>query len=279
VTEITDSDVARFVAFRRGQAAKQSGKLVAPATVNHTTTKLLRRLFNCARTRWNVRIEREPNWTSHLLPEPQERVRELVGDEEDRLDAATREDYRPLFEFMKETGWRKTACYTLRWAEVNWASGQIIKLGKGGRRIKTTITTAIRAILEPLQGHHPEFVFTYVAIRTNPKRGKIKGQRYPITLYGVNKVWRGLRRKARVENLRLHDLRHDFASKFLRKTGNLKLVQRALGHAHIHTTTKYAHVLDEEVADALEAFSQDRRSQKDDRNHPKNHPSVKQKAG
>jgi integrase len=258
LAEITDDDVSRFVAWRRGHSSKKAGQLVAPGTVNHTTTCLLRRLFHCAKTRWNVRFDREPNWKSHMLPEPQERVRELVGNEGERLNAATREDYRPLFEFMKETGWRKRECYTLRWSEVNSESSQIVKLGKGGRRITTPITTSVQAILEPLQGHHPEFVFTFVAVRTNPKKGKVKGQRYPIALDGVNKVWRSLRKKAGVSDFRLHDLRHDFASKLLRKTGNLKLVQRALNHASLRTTTKYAHVLDDEVAAALEAFSQDR---------------------
>ncbi len=275
ITEITDNDVARLVAWRRGNQGKKLGQLVAPGTVNNTTTKLLRRLFNCARDRWNVRFDKTPNWQEHLLAEPDERVRELVGDEGERLEAATREDYRPFFEFMKETGWRKQACYTLRWSEVNWSAGQIIKQGKGGRRITTPITTAVRAILEPLQGHHSQFVFTYVAVRTNPKTGKVKGRRYPITLDGVNKVWRSLRKKAGVGNFRLHDLRHDFASKLLRKTGNLKLVMRALGHTSLRTTTKYAHVLDDEVAAALEAFSQDRRALRNsDENHRNNHPSV-----
>lgn len=43
-----------------------------------------------------------------------------------------------------------------------------------------------------------------------------------------------------------------FASKLLRETGNLKLVQRALNHADLNTTSRYAHVLDEEVAEAME---------------------------
>jgi integrase len=262
LTEITDDDVARFVAWRRGHPSKKADQLLAFGTVNHTTTRLLRRLFRCAKLRWNARFEREPNWQSHMLDEPQERVRELVGDESDRLEAATREDYKPLFEFMKETGLRKTECFALKWSEVNWQAGQIIKLGKGGRRITTHITTAVRAILEPLQGHHTEFVFTFVALRTNPKKGKIRGRRYPITLDGVNKVWRRLRKKAGVSDLRIHDLRHDFASKLLRQTGNLKLVQKALNHASLRTTTKYAHVLDDEVAAALESFSQDRQQRR-----------------
>jgi site-specific recombinase XerD len=60
------------------------------------------------------------------------------------------------------------------------------------------------------------------------------------------------RDRAGVVGFRFHDHRHDFATKLLRETGNLRLVQKALGHASIKTTTRYAHVLDSEVADAME---------------------------
>jgi integrase len=59
-------------------------------------------------------------------------------------------------------------------------------------------------------------------------------------------------------NFRFHDIRHDVGRKLLRDTGNLKLVQKALNHADIKTTTRYAHVLDEEVAEALEQVQKSR---------------------
>ena len=43
--------------------------------------------------------------------------------------------------------------------------------------------------------------------------------------------------------------------KLLRETGNLKVVQKALNHSEIKTTTRYAHVLIEEVAAALDKIS------------------------
>ena len=54
--------------------------------------------------------------------------------------------------------------------------------------------------------------------------------------------------------IRDSDFRHDLATKLLRQTGNLKTVQKALSHADIKTTTRYAHVLDEEVAAAMETL-------------------------
>ncbi len=59
-------------------------------------------------------------------------------------------------------------------------------------------------------------------------------------------------RRLAYRDFRFHDFRHNLATKVLRETGNLKLVQRLLNHSDIATTTRYAHVLDGEVADALE---------------------------
>src|SRR5207237_888101 len=129
--------------------------------------------------------------------------------------------------------------------------------GKGGALVTTQITPAIREIIWPLRGDHPEFVFTYVAERT--RKGRVKGQRYPITISGLNSIWKRWRKQAGIQDLRLHDLRHDFATKLLRECGNLKIVQRALGHADIKTTVRYAHVLDDEVADVIERVAESRK--------------------
>ena len=61
-----------------------------------------------------------------------------------------------------------------------------------------------------------------------------------------------------MEDFRFHDFRHDFATKLLRETGNLKIVQWALNHAEIQSTARYAHVGDKELAEALEALHESR---------------------
>ena len=167
-----------------------------------------------------------PNWRAHFLSEPQERVRELVGDEGERLEEAARNDYLPLFQFARATGLRLSECVTLKWSEVDWSNRRIRKAGKGGRLVTTPITDAVRLILWPLRGHHPEFAFTYVAERT--REGRVRGERYPLTVSGVKTAWRRLKRRAGVEGFRFHDYRHDVGTKLLRETGNLKLVQQRL---------------------------------------------------
>jgi integrase len=205
-----------------------------------------------------VRFDCEPVWKDHFLSEPQERIRELVGDEHERLRAEMRDDYSALFDFAHATGLRLKECVSLRWSEVDFGNRQIRKAGKGGRLVTAPITPAIRGIIFTLQGHHPEFVFTYVAQRSIDKvvKGKpyrfVAGERHPMTVSGVATDWRRLRKRAGVADFRFHDFRHDVGTKLLRETGNLKLVQKALNHRSIKSTLRYAHVLDEEVADAIE---------------------------
>jgi integrase len=119
------------------------------------------------------------------------------------------------------------------------------------------ITSTVREILLPLQGHHSDYVFTYAPQQS--RGDNITSSRRPITRYGLQAMWKRLRRRAGVTGFRWHDLRHDFGTKLLRATGNLRLVQKAMNHSDMKTTLRYAHVLDSEVAEALESVQKSRK--------------------
>ena len=284
VTEITHDDVAGLIRWRRKHRVGKGkhAPLISAYTVNDTTEQL-KKLFTYLKKR-GVRFVREPDWRDPALwlKEPAARERELSDDETARLGVAmatVRPDYAPLFEFAWTTGKRLTECRTLRWSHVKWDQGLIERPGKGGRIVRVKISPTIRAIIKPLLGQHDTFVFTFVGQRTS--NGKAEGQRYPITRDGLRRVWSAVREAAAIptrgENrFRFHDLRHDFATKLMRTVDNasgLKVVQRALDHASIVTTMRYTHVLDDDVADDIEAVAAARGDKIRDTNHPKNHPS------
>lgn len=261
---ITDREVAALVAWRRQhfrggtKAGKKGGsaRLVSKSTVNRTVTQPLKYLFGRAKRTWHHSFPLEPIWREHLLKEPKERIRELRGEESDALENAVRPDYAEWLEFARLTG-RRHAETLIRWSDVNWAAEEITTRGKDDTIVSTPITPTIRALLEPLRGHHAEWVFTYVAKKA--RNGQIRGQRYPITASGSKTEWRRARARSGVEDFRFHDIRHDVATKMLRKTGNFKIVQQAMNHKDIRTTARYAHVLNSEVAEALELLALDRR--------------------
>jgi hypothetical protein len=71
LTESTDDDVSKLVAWRRGhriirnkKAKPEDCPLVTNATVNRTTTGVLKKLFTRAKV-WNVRFDHEPKWKDH----------------------------------------------------------------------------------------------------------------------------------------------------------------------------------------------------------------------
>jgi integrase len=268
LTGIDHKAAKDMVAWRRGHRVSRRGKrtkdqeqalpLISNATVNRSATKVLQRLFTFAKAEKAV-FDDEPEWDKLLLPEPLERVRELKIEEADALDESMRADYEPFFDFVRASGMRLKECVTLRWSEVDFGTRQIVRIGKGGRRVVFPITSAVREILFPLQGQHPEFCFTYVAVYGNKRLGRVRGQRYPLTYTGAKTAWQRLRTSSGLADFRFHDFRHDFGTKLLRDSGNLKLVQKALNHRDIKSTLRYAHVLDEDVAVAVERLAESRK--------------------
>ena len=51
-----------------------------------------------------------------------------------------------------------------------------------------------------------------------------------------------------------HTLRHSFATDLYRETTNIRVTQKALGHANLATTQIYTHIVDEELEGALKSF-------------------------
>lgn len=256
--DITDDLVARLVARRRGEFrwGKPKLGLVSNAQVNRSVTQLLRRIMVRAQTIWKVPLPDQPKWSSHMLPE-RERVRELRHDEEARIEEAERDDYRPARLFAQATGLRRREVVGLTWPQVDWSGGVIRVVGKGDRDHALPITPEITAILWPLRGHHPTAVFTYMAMRsrTCPRSGKTfrRGQRYPITYEGWGTYFGRLTKRAGIEDLTTHDLRHTSATRTLRASGNLRAVQAMLGHSSIRTTQRYTHAALDDVAAAMRA--------------------------
>jgi Phage integrase family len=268
LSDITDNDVAKLVAWRRGHriarpfktnAAQRSRKLplISPAQVNRTTTEMLRRLFVRARKKWKIRYDSEPDWSEHFLEEPEERVRELRADEDAALEAQMDPDYEALRRFSLACGMRRNESL-LQWPQVDLQGRRITTAGKGGRQVFLPISSEMFDILLSRRGHHPEFVFTYVCKRASRSPVRVIGERYPITAEGVKTHWRRRRAKSGVKDFRWHDNRHDFCTKLLRATNNLKLVQRGANHKNIATTAKYAHVVDDDLRAGMEAMAQNR---------------------
>ena len=75
--------------------------------------------------------------------------------------------------------------------------------------------------------------------------GKISGQH----LVNLQKPWRHIRKLANLTDVRIHDLRHSFASVGARQGGSLPAIGTLLGHSQSQTTDQYAHLIQKDFVD------------------------------
>jgi site-specific recombinase XerD len=68
----------------------------------------------------------------------------------------------------------------------------------------------------------------------------------------IKKSWRRICKAASIELLRIHDLRHSFASQVVSGGGSLALIGALLGHSNPTTTARYAHMFTDPMREATE---------------------------
>lgn len=261
--DINDDVVSRMVEERckdvRPDSTDDKGRQlyrpITAATVNRTLDAL-RRVVRRARDNWNAALVREPVWKNHRLKETRRHVREISAAEETALDQLEDLDFAELRRFAIITGLRRKDLL-LTWPQVDFELGVVRVITKGGVPRVLPLSGEAYEILWKRRGQHPQFVFTFKARRTRrcPHHGtlQIKGERYPITYYGLGSRKRVTWKTAGVA-ARIHDLRHTTGMRTLRKTGNLRVVQKILGHTDIAITAKfYTDASVEDMRAAMEA--------------------------
>jgi integrase len=74
-------------------------------------------------------------------------------------------------------------------------------------------------------------------------------------LVNLEKPWRKIRKEAGIADVRLHDLRHSFASVAASSGMGLPIIGKMLGHTQAQTTARYAHLADDPVKAAVAAVA------------------------
>lgn len=144
--------------------------------------------------------------------------------------------------FLLLTGWREQEALTLRWSDLNLDRGTATLPDTKTGRSQRVIGAPARLLLSqlPRVGRSP-FVFPGAA----PER----------PLATLTRVWFAARHAAKLDDVRLHDLRHSFASVSASSGGSLLLIGKLLGHHDTSTTAKYAHLLDDPIRQAADTAS------------------------
>ena len=91
--------------------------------------------------------------------------------------------------------------------------------------------------------------------RTGDNPWVIAGRRPRTRLASLHFPWGRIRERAGLADVRLHDLRHSFASGGLLVGEGLPMIGRLLGHSQVQTTARYAHLADDPVKAAADRIA------------------------
>ena len=127
------------------------------------------------------------------------------------------------------TGCRRSEILNLKWEDVDLEHDELrLRDAKTGARAVPLSPTARQVLTAmPRPPGNPWVIF-----------GLAPGTR----LGNLNAPWQLVRREAGLEDVRLHDLRHSFASRALALGLSLPMIAKLLGHTQLQTTARYAHL-------------------------------------
>ena len=142
-----------------------------------------------------------------------------------------------IIRLLSCTGCRHGEIRFLKWDEVGSETLGLADSKTGPRKVY--LNSRARAIIEGQPRNGSPYVFP---CSSNPSRPTGKSLH----------LWYLIRKRAGIEDVRLHDLRHNFASWAVMQGVPLPTVARLLGHRQVSMTLRYAHVHDKEVEAAAE---------------------------
>ena len=183
-----------------------------------------------------VRKYRETKRERFLTDEEFRRLGEVL----EELEAEGRLPAHPAaaIRLLMLTGCRRNEIVELQWKDVDLGAGELrLRDSKSGARLVPLSPAAARVLAElPRVEGNP-----WVIPGRNPGR----------RLSDLNHYWERVRERAELPEVRLHDLRHSFASRALALGESLSMIGKLLGHNKIDTTSRYAHL----ARDSIKASS------------------------
>ncbi len=178
----------------------------------------------------HVKRYKESKRERFLSPEETERLGEVLAKAESEMPSAV-----AAFRLLLLTGCRLSEIQFLRWEYVREDCIDLPDAKTGGRIVP--LGPEARAVLAalPREEDNPWVI-----------RGKLPGSH----ITDLQRPWRRIRARAQLEDVRIHDLRHSYASRALALGESLTMIGKLLGHTQVQTTARYAHLARDSIQNA-----------------------------
>ena len=246
----------RIASWRRHPLAQQSlasvrgadlakyrdGRLAAGKSSNTVRLELaiISHLFSIARKEWGMESLANPVQAIRLPRASKARDRRLRGDEEQRLLKACRKSRSTQLEKIVvaaiETGMRVGELLALEWENVDLRNrvAHLPETKNGSSRDVPLSTRAVDVLR---------------SLPRNIKEGRVFFEWKRAD--SIGNLWRRALRRADIEGLRFHDLRHEATSRFFEKGLNIMEVAAITGHKNLGMLKRYTHLKAQDLAAKL----------------------------
>ncbi len=175
----------------------------------------------------SVRRYREHRRERFLDAEEYRRLGRVLGEAE--ADGSVMPSAVAAMRLLLLSGCRKNEIVTLRWDDIDRTAGELrLRDSKTGAR-RVPLTPPVEAVLAGL-----------ARIEGNP--WVIAGQKPGAHLSNLDEAWQRIRVRAKLDDVRIHDCRHSYASRALALGEGLPMIGKLLGHRKVTTTARYAHL-------------------------------------
>ncbi|NDF98936.1 MAG: site-specific integrase [Chitinophagia bacterium] len=238
--EIPLNEVSRLQLAELHNSVRQRG--YAPATADRLIV-LVRHIFNQAIKLGFLEKGANPAEKFDFFNIPNGRERFLtpqeVSDLMNSLRVSDNPDLIHIVSMLLLTGCRRGEILNSRWVDIDFEKEQFrIPVTKQGKPHTLPLTENLKALIGSLPSKNKSaYLFP------NPRTGKP----YKSFFYS----WDRARKSAGMPELRIHDLRHSFASFLVNNGRTLYEVQRLLGHSSSKTTQRYAHLTERSLSEAM----------------------------
>jgi len=144
------------------------------------------------------------------------------------------------------TGLRQGNLFRLRWADVNFETGEITaRRSKSGEDYHVPMNDEVRAILRVL----PTRLRSSWVFPSETGETPLDAKNF------VHRVFMPALKRARIHDFRWHDLRHTFASRLVIRGVDIRTVKELMGHKTLAMTLRYAHLSAAHLHDAVQLLN------------------------
>ena len=220
---------------------KLHGDLVSRSVSANRALSLLSKMMNLA-VEWGYRSDNPCKGVKKYKEHPRHRY--LTSEERLRLAEALSKELDQAgavaIWLCMLTGARKGEVLQARWDQFDLTSKQPVwqlpaELTKQRRVNRKPLSAKAVALLSEWKPLCPASEAGWVIPGKDPERQR----------YDLKGPWERIRKAAKLNDVRLHDLRHDFASMAVAEGWSLEIIGRYMGHSSIQTTQRYAHLQDD----------------------------------